>query len=195
MIDSAAITARFDALAPFLDERERRLLAASEARAAGRGGVAAVSHATGIARSTIGRGLADLRAGAVQLGDRVRRVGGGGKPAIETQPGLLEALNELVQSSIRGDPEAALLWISKSQRHLSAALAERGFTAGQKLVGRLLRRLGFSLQANRPERTKRPDLTDRRTKEERIGATFEAEHEVMPTRRRPRAAAGVSGIR
>jgi hypothetical protein len=148
MIDSAAITARFDALAPFLDERERRLLAASEARAAGRGGVAAVSHATGIARSTIGRGLADLRAGAVQLGDRVRRAGGGGKPAIETQPGLWEALNELVQSSIRGDPEAALLWISKSQRHLSAALAERGFTAGQKLVGRLLRRLGFSLQAN-----------------------------------------------
>ena len=148
MIDSAAITARFDALAPFLDERERRLLAASEARAAGRGGVAAVSQATGIARSTIGRGLADLRAGAVQLGDRVRRAGGGGKPAIETQPGLLEALNELVQSSIRGDPEAALLWVSKSQRHLSAALAERGFTAGQKLVGRLLRRLGFSLQAN-----------------------------------------------
>src|SRR6478672_5779630 len=148
MIDSAAITARFDALAPFLDERDRRLLAASEARAAGRGGAAAVSHATGIARSTIGRGLADLRAGAVQLGDRVRRAGGGGKPAIETQPGILAALNELVQSSIRGDPEAALLWVSKSQRHLSAALAVRGFTAGQKLVGRLLKRQGFSLQAN-----------------------------------------------
>jgi len=148
MIDTAAITARFDALSPFLDERERRLLAASEARAAGRGGVAAASRATGIARSTIGRGLADLRAGAVRLGDRVRRAGGGGKSAIETQPGLLEALNTLVQSAIRGDPEAALLWVSKSQRHLSAALAELGFTAGQKLVGRLLRRLGFSLQAN-----------------------------------------------
>jgi hypothetical protein len=148
MIDAAAITARFDALSPFLDERERRLLAASEARAAGRGGVAAVSRATGIARSTIGRGLADLRTGAARLGNRVRRAGGGGKPAIETQPGLLEALNMLVQSAIRGDPEAALLWVSKSQRHLSAALAELGFTAGQKLVGRLLRRLGFSLQAN-----------------------------------------------
>ena len=82
MIDSAAITARFDALSAFLDERERRLLAASEARAAGRGGVAAVSRATGVARSTIGRGLADLRAGATQLGNRVRRVGGGCKPAI-----------------------------------------------------------------------------------------------------------------
>jgi hypothetical protein len=147
MIDSTAIAARFDTLSPFLDERERLLLAASEARAAGRSGVAAVSRAT-VACSTIGRGLADLRAGVMQLGNRVRRAGGGGKPAIETQPGLLEALNELVQSSIRGDPEAALLRVSKSQRRLSAALAEQGFTAGQKLVGRLLDRLGFSLQAN-----------------------------------------------
>jgi len=148
MIDTAAITARFETLSPILDEKERRLVAANEARVAGHGGVAAVSRATGMARSTIGRGLADLRAGAEQLGNRVRRRGGGSKPAIETQPGLLEALNELVQSSIRGDPEAALLWVSKSQRHLSAALAERGFIAGQKLVGRLLHRLGFSLQAN-----------------------------------------------
>ena len=140
--------ARFEALAPYLDERGRRLFAASEARAAGRGGVTAVSDATGVARSTIGRGLSDLRVGVQQFGNRVRRVGGGGKPAIETQPGLLAALNDLVQSSIRGDPEAALLWVSKRQRHLSAALTEKGFTAGQKLVGRLLRRLGFSLQAN-----------------------------------------------
>ena len=144
----APIKARFEALSPVLDEKGRRLFAASEARAAGRGGIAAVSRATGIARSTIGRGLADLRAGAEQLGNRVRRRGGGKKPATVTQPGLLEALKDLVESSIRGDPEAALLWVSKSQRHLSAALAERGFVAGQKLVGRLLKRLNFSLQAN-----------------------------------------------
>ena len=106
MIDTAAIKVRFEALAPFLDERGRRLFAASEVRAAGRGGIEAVSRATGMARSTIGRGLADLRVGAAALGNRVRRAGGGRKPAIQTQPGLLETLDDLVQSSIRGDPEA-----------------------------------------------------------------------------------------
>jgi hypothetical protein len=159
VIDTAAIKARFEALEPVLDERGRRLFAASEARAAGHGGVVAVSRATGIARSTIDRGLADLRSGVVTFSPRVRRQGGGGKPATETQPGLLEALNDLVQSAIRGDPEAALVWVSKSQRHLSAALADLGFSAGQKLVGRLLKRLGFSLQANAKTRegTSHPD--------------------------------------
>jgi hypothetical protein len=159
MIDIAAIRARFEALDPVLDERERRLCAASEARAAGHGGVVAVSRATGIARSTIDLGLGDLRLGAMMSSTRVRRQGGGGKPATETQPGLLKTLNDLVQSAIGGDPEAALLWVSKSQRHLSAALAEAGFSAGQKLVGRLLKRLGFSLQANAKthEGTSHPD--------------------------------------
>jgi hypothetical protein len=109
MIDIAAIEARFEALDPVLGEGERRLCAASEARAAGHGGVVAVSRATGIARSTIDRGLADLRACAVMSSARVRRQGGGGKPATETQPGLLETLNDLVQSAIGGDPKAALL--------------------------------------------------------------------------------------
>jgi hypothetical protein len=73
--------------------------------------------------------LADLRAGAVRVSDRVRRKGGGQKPATEKQPGLLEALSELVESSIRGDPEAPLRWVSKSQQRLSVALAERGLGA------------------------------------------------------------------
>src|SRR3954466_8875864 len=103
-------------MAPFLDERGRRLFTASEARAAGRGGVTAVATATRVARSTIGRGLAELRLGRGDLGSRARRPGGGRKPAGETQPGLLEALSELVQSAIRGDPEAAVLWVSKDAR-------------------------------------------------------------------------------
>jgi hypothetical protein len=173
VIDIAAIRARFEALEPVLDERERRLFAASEARAAGHGGVVAVTRATGIVRGTIDRGLADLRSGAVMFSARVRRQGGGGKPATETQPGLLEALNDLVQSAIRGDLEAALLWVSKSQRHLSAALADLGFIAGQKLVGRLLKRLGFSLQANAKTRegTSHPD---RNAQFEHINAAVKA---------------------
>src|SRR6266853_1514068 len=140
-----------------LDERGRRLVAASEALAAGRGGVKAVCEATAVARSTLGRGLAELRGGENHLGGRVRRAGGGRKAAIERQAGLLETLAELVQSAIRGDPQAALLWVSKSQRHLAGALAERGFVVshklvGHKLVGRLLRRLGFTLQSNRKTR-------------------------------------------
>jgi transposase len=159
VIDSLAIRARFEALAPFLNERARRLFAATEARLAGRGGVSAVSAATGVARSTIGRGLAELRREESPPSDRVRRPGGGRKQKVDTEPGLLDALSKLVESAIRGDPEAPLLWVSKSQRHLAAALAEQGFTASQKLVGRLLRRLGFSLQANRKtsEGTSHPD--------------------------------------
>src|SRR5882757_7443164 len=118
MIDIVAIKARFETLAPYLDERARRLLAATEARAAGRGGVAAVSAATGVARSTIGRGLAELRTVDARLERRIRRPGGGRRPKTETEPGLMAALEELVQSATRGDPEAALLWVSRSQRHL-----------------------------------------------------------------------------
>ena len=127
----------------------------------------------GIARSTIGRGLADLLSGAVRCGERVRRRGGGQKPAIEIQPGILEALNELVEPSIRGDPEAALRWVSLSQRHLSAALAKRGFIAGQKLVGRLLKRLNFSLQANRKTR-EGANHPDRNAQFEHINAKVKA---------------------
>lgn len=152
MIDILAIKAGFETLSPYLDERARRLFAATEARAAGRGGVAAVSEATRVARSTIGRGLAELRSDNARLDRRVRRPGGGRRPKTEAEPGLLNALEELVQSAIRGDPEAALRWVSRSQRHLARALAERGFTASQKLVGRLLKRLGFSLQGNRKTR-------------------------------------------
>jgi len=173
VIDTAAIRTRYATLAPFLNERARRLFAASEALAAGRGGIAAVSRASGIARSTIGRGLAELRDDAVATAGRVRRPGGGSKPATQTQPRLLASLEDLVQSAIRGDPEAALRWVSKSQRHLSAALAEQGFTAGQKLVGRLLARLGFSLQGNRKTR-EGAQHPDRNAQFEHIDAAVQA---------------------
>lgn len=149
MIDTTGIRRRYEAVAPHLDERGLRLFAASEARAAGRGGIAAVSQATGIARSTIGRGLRDLdSAASAWPSGRVRRSGGGRKAAVVEQPGLLETVTELISSAIRGDPEAALLWVSRSQRHLASQLAERGYRVDHTVVGRLLKDMGFSLQAN-----------------------------------------------
>lgn len=149
VIDTVAIQARYHRMSPHLNERGLRLFAANEAAAAGRGGIAAVSAITGIARSTIGRGLKELLAQETALpGKRVRRTGGGRKASVEKQPGLIEALTELIQSALRGDPEAALLWVSKSQEHLSKALAEKGYHVGRKVVGRLLRDMGFIPQAN-----------------------------------------------
>src|SRR5580700_1602560 len=87
MIDVAAIRTRFSAVAPFVDERVRRLVAASDAKAAGRGGIAAASVATGVARSTIGRGLAELTTRHDDQAGRVRRPGAGRKPATTKQPG------------------------------------------------------------------------------------------------------------
>lgn len=173
VIDVVAIRTRFAALAPFVDERVRRLLAASEAKAAGHGGIAASSVATGVARSTIGRGLAELSTGRSDCPERIRRPGAGRKPATEKQPGLLDALEELVVSAIRGDPEAALLWVSKSQRHLAKALGQRGFVVSHKLVGRLLDKLGFSLQANRKTR-EGANHPDRDAQFEHINAQIKA---------------------
>ena len=149
MVDWDAIRMRYEAVAPHLDERGLRLFAASEARAAGRGGIAMVSHLTGIARSTIGRGLKELDEQAAEWPyGRVRRSGGGRKAATLKQPGLRKALLDLVASATRGDPQADLLWVSRSQRHLAAALAEQDYQVSANLVGRLLKDLGFSLQAN-----------------------------------------------
>lgn len=149
MIDAVAIRTRYDAVSPNLDEKGLRLFAASEALAAGRGGIAVVSKVTGIARSTIGRGLKELTAQEkAPPQNRVRRTGGGRKAAVVKQPGLVEALLKIIESAIRGDPEAVLLWVSKSQRNLAAILAEQGYKISHKIVGRLLKDMGFSLQAN-----------------------------------------------
>ena len=151
---------RYDAVSPNLDEKGLRLFAASEALAAGHGGIVAVSEVTGIARSTIGRGLKELAAqDNAPPQNRVRRTGGGRKAAVVKQPGLIEALTKTIQSAIRGDPEAKLLWVSKSLRHLSDALKKEGYTASHTVIRRLLRDMGFSPQGNAKTREggKHPD--------------------------------------
>jgi len=139
-------------MTPFLDERGRRLFAASEALSLGHGGVTATATATGMARSTINRGIAELKAGRNDLGGAIRRPGGGRKRAVDRQPGLLAALESLIEDAIRGDPESPLRWVSRSQRTLAEALRRHGFEVSQKLVGLLLRDLEYSCQANRKTR-------------------------------------------
>ena len=155
MIDLAALRIRYRRIAGFLDERGRRLFAANEALELGRGGVTAVSAASGIARSTINRGIAELKAGRDELGARIRRRGGGRKRAVEGQPGLLAALEGLIEGAIRGDPQSPLRWVSRSQRNIAAVLGQQGFEVSQKLVGVLLRQLDYSCQATaRPARAR-----------------------------------------
>jgi DDE family transposase len=173
VIDIDDIRARYEQAAKFLDERGRRLFAANEALAAGYGGVSAASAATGLARSTIRRAIVELRSEANPLGRRLRRPGAGRKRAVVHQPDLPAALEALIEAAIRGDPQTPLRWVSRSQRHLAQALAERGFQVSQKLVGLLLRELGYSCQANRKTREGRQH-PDRDAQFDHVNATVRA---------------------
>ena len=159
MIGVDDIRERYRRAVPFLDERGRRLFAANEALAIGYGGVSAACLATGVARSTIRRAIVELQSALNPIGPRVRRPGGGRKRAVALQPGLPAALEGLIEDAIRGDPQTPLRWVSRSQRQIARALLGRGFRVSQKLVGGLLRQLGYSCQANRKTRegTSHPD--------------------------------------
>ena len=128
------------------------MFAAAEARAAGYGGIAAVFRATGIAPSTIGRGLKELAYGSEAPLDQVRRSGGGRKLLREHDDGLVEALLALVEPTERGDPETPLRWTCKSLRRLAAELRGQGHPISHTVVGELLKELNFSLQGNRKTR-------------------------------------------
>jgi len=143
---------RFAALSPFLDERLRRVWAAAEARAIGRGGIEAVHRVTGLAHKTIRAGVADLSDEQLASSDRVRRPGGGRTAQIVKDPELIDDLRALVADATRGDPESPLLWVSRSVRNITDVLIEQGHQTNRTMVGELLRGLGFSLQA--PVKTK-----------------------------------------
>ena len=144
-----AIAQRFRLLAPLMDERRRRLLAAAEAVAVGWGGIRRVARATGMSPRVIGEGVAELKSPDPLPVGRVRRPGGGRKRAVDTDPTLLADLERLVDPVARGDPDAPLRWTSKSVRMLAAELGRMGHQASRNLVATLLHDLGYSLQANR----------------------------------------------
>jgi hypothetical protein len=155
----AAIRQRFVELRPALNERGRRLWAASEAKALCYGGITLVARATGVSRRAIHAALNELHAGTTRPPGRVRRVGAGRKPLTDAQPGLLAALEGLVEPTARGDPDSPLRWTCKGVRRLAAALRSQGFRVGRQTVAELLRGLGYSLQANRKTRegSRHPD--------------------------------------
>lgn len=147
----AGIVEKFAAIAPVLDERARRLWAATESRAIGYGGDALVSAATGLARETIRNGRREIEHG-VDVTGRVRRAGAGRPGIAQTQPGIKEALEQLVDPLTRGDPTSPLRWTCKSKANLAAALTKTGWTVSATTVGRLLHELGYSLQSMRKSR-------------------------------------------
>jgi len=151
VIDEAAIGERFRVLAGELNERQRRLWAAAEARSAGYGGISAVVRATGISESTVLRGLADLDSGVAPEPGKVRRHPGR-VPILEREAGLEEDLDRLVDPVTRGDPESPLRWTSKSGSKLAEALREMGHDVVDRTVLRLLKAKGYSLQANKKTR-------------------------------------------
>jgi len=172
----------FDVLHPVLDERTRRLVAAGMADAWGRGGVAVVARATGMARTTIERGLDELEPPVtpVEGGQHIRRSGGGRKPLTEHDPTLLRDLEALVDPVTRGDPQSPLRWTCKSLRQLAGALRSQGHRVSPQTVGDLLRALDYSLQANR--KTKEgAEHPDRNAQFEYINAQAEAfQHRGQP---------------
>ncbi len=147
----ATIVEKYAAVEPVLDERGRRLWAAAESRAIGYGGDSLVSAATGLSRPTIRAGRREIEAG-VEQGERLRRPGAG-RPGIEsTQPGVKEALEQLVDPVTRGDPCSPLRWTCKSRAKLTGALVKAGWRVSSTTVGRLLHELGYSLQSVRKSR-------------------------------------------
>ena len=165
----ATIVAKYVAVAPVLDECSRRRWAAAEWLAIGYGGDALVSSATGLARETIRKGRREIARPEAPTG-RIRAPGAGRPRIQQDQPGILAALEGLVDPLTRGDPTSPLRWTCKSRAKLAAALTEQGWRVSSTTVGRLLHRLGYRLQSPRKRRegTAHPD---RNAQFEHINAT------------------------
>lgn len=171
----SAVKERYQNLEWALNERLRRLFAASEAKAIGHGGIALVWKATGVARGSIQQGLKELAErpeGIESCSRRIRRVGAGRKITVTDDAALLAALESLVEPVTRGDPESPLRWTCKSLRQLATELSEQGHIVSHTSIGGLLKKLGYSLQGNR-KTLEGTDHPDRNSQFEYINAQVE----------------------
>ena len=139
---------KFSGVWPLLDERGRRLMAASEALCLGYGGISRIRRACGLSRKAIAKGIGEIADGVAMPG-RIRRPGAGRKSIVERDPRLLALLERLIEPETRGDPESPLRWICKSTRNLAARLTRQAHPVSHVKVAQLLRDQGFSLQSNR----------------------------------------------
>jgi len=142
------LTVKFRAVWPLLDERTRRLMAGSEAKQLGYGGVSLVRRACGLSRKAIAKGIQEIEAGVAWEG-RIRRPGAGRKPITVSDPRLVDILEAMIDSQTRGDPESPLRWISKSTRAIAKALARRRHPVSHAKVAQILHQLDYSLKSNR----------------------------------------------
>ncbi len=145
-LSSEGLRSFFETVIPHLDERQRRIVAGAMTQALGRGGQARVVEASGLSSHTVWKAAKEIRAGVV-ASERIRAEGGGDRPAVDKQPGLAEALDELVHPDTRGTPMSALRWTLKSTYELARDLQDNGFRVSAELVRRLLHKMGYSLQA------------------------------------------------
>lgn len=147
-MSETALEEKYKQLMPHLNERQRRLMAAADAKALGWGGITRVHQASGMSETTISRGLKELEQASTLSVSRSRRPGGGRKKIEEEQPGVTAALNKLIEPNSRGDPESPLRWTVKSTREIAQALKRQGYKIGRTKVGEILREQGYSLQGN-----------------------------------------------
>jgi Rhodopirellula transposase DDE domain len=145
----AELTAKFHSVWPLLDERTRRLMAASEARALGYGGVSLVRRACGLSRKAISKGMRDIEEGSALGEGRIRRPGAGRKLITVSDPRLVDSLEEMIDHQTRGDPESALRWTCKSTRAIAIELGRHKHPVSHAKVAQLLHGLHYSLQSNR----------------------------------------------
>jgi len=145
---SELLKRKFRTVWPHLDERTRRIMAATEAASLGFGGVSLVSRACGLSRKSIHKGIHELKEGKPLVG-RIRRPGAGRKSITESDPGLVQALEGLIDEQTRGDPESALRWICKSTRAIAEELREQDHPISYVKVAQILHGLDYSLQSNR----------------------------------------------